>query len=98
MDRLHKSADYINDNPDMTEKEKSSSIQKIINKASKAPSKAKKDEVKVVVARGTNRGVKGRPSGVGKGRYKIVDARGKKEVRAAKRVAKAAKGKGGRRK
>jgi AdoMet-dependent rRNA methyltransferase SPB1 len=93
LDRLTKSADYINENPDMSEKEKSSSIAKLVAKASRNPTKAKKDMTKVVVARGINKGNVGRPKGV-KGRYKMVDSRMKKEVRAAKRVARAAKGKG----
>ena len=67
--RMQKSADYINDNADMSEKEKSSSIAKLMAKAAKDP-KAKKREVKLVVAKGSNKGNKGRPSGV-KGRYKV---------------------------
>ncbi len=39
-----------------------------------------KKEVKLVVAKGGNKGVKGRPKGV-KGRYTMVDSRMKKEVR-----------------
>ncbi|KAI9608923.1 hypothetical protein H4Q26_005117 [Puccinia striiformis f. sp. tritici PST-130] len=43
-----------------------------------------KSDIKIVVAKGANRGQKGRPRGV-KGRYKMVDARGRKELRAQKR-------------
>ena len=53
----------------------------------KAKKKKPRAEPKVVVARGVNKGVKGRPKGV-KGRYKIVDPRMKKEMRAMKRIAK----------
>jgi len=65
---MQKNAEVINENADMTEKEKSSSIAKLVNKASKDPKK--KSEVKVVVAKGPNKGNKGRPAGV-KGRYKV---------------------------
>jgi AdoMet-dependent rRNA methyltransferase SPB1 len=54
---------------------------------SKAAKKKPKMQVKVVVARGGNKGIAGRPRGV-KGRYKIVDARLKKDVRGEKRAAK----------
>ena len=37
-----------------------------------------------MVARGANRGIKGRPKGT-KGRYRMVDPRMKKELRAQKR-------------
>ena len=51
----------------------------------KAKGKKTMDEKpKLVVARGSAKGVKGRPKGV-KGRYKIVDKRMKKEILAQKR-------------
>jgi AdoMet-dependent rRNA methyltransferase SPB1 len=43
------------------------------------------------VARGGNRGIKSRPKGT-KGKYKMVDARLKKDVRGEKRAAKKRKG------
>jgi AdoMet-dependent rRNA methyltransferase SPB1 len=55
--------------------------------------KKPKQSVKLVVAKGGNRGIPGRPRGL-KGKYKIVDARLKKDVRAEKRAAR--KGKKGR--
>lgn len=76
----------------MSEKEKAKTIGKLIARASKT-TKPKQD-VKVVVARGANRGVKGRPKGV-KGRYKMVDGVMKKERRAEKRRDKKAKKKSG---
>ncbi|KAI8375299.1 Spb1 C-terminal domain-containing protein [Choanephora cucurbitarum] len=79
--KAQKKATDIADNPDMSEKEKAKNIGKLIARATK--SKPKKD-VKVVVAKGANRGVKGRPKGV-KGRYKMVDGVMKKERRAEKR-------------
>lgn len=76
--RLHKSADFINENPDMSEKEKAASINKLMAKAASGGSgKKPKAETKLVVAKGNNRGLKGRPKGV-KGRYKMVDTRMKK--------------------
>ena len=53
---------------------------------SRASKKKPKTKVTDVVARGFNKG-KGRPGGT-KGRYKMVDARMKKDVRAEKRLAK----------
>ncbi|KAG0232851.1 AdoMet-dependent rRNA methyltransferase spb1 [Actinomortierella wolfii] len=86
--KLQKKADAINETEDISEKEKSASIAKLLAKASK---KKPKKEITLVVARGSNKGNKGRPKGV-KGRYKMVDSRMKKELRAAKRIAKASKG------
>lgn len=94
LEKAKRKATDIADNPDMSEKEKATSIGKLLQRATKA--KPKKD-VKVVVAKGSNRGVQGRPKGV-KGRYKMVDSRMKKETRALKRIAKKNKKNGGRRK
>lgn len=87
MQKAQQKANDIADNPDLTEKEKVQTINRIISRAGK--SKPKK-EVKLVVAKGSNRGIKGRPTGV-KGRYKMVDRRMKKEIRAEKRRAKKSK-------
>ncbi|KAI0408229.1 rRNA methyltransferase [Xylaria palmicola] len=84
LEKLKKKSDLLANEEGMTEKEKSESIAKLLSKARK---KAPKRSVKVVVARGANRGIQGRPKGV-KGRYKIVDSRMKKEMRAQKRIAK----------
>lgn len=81
LERAQKKAEAIAENEDLTEKEKAQNINRLIARATK--SKPKK-EVKLVVARGANRGIKGRPNGV-KGRYKMVDRRMKKELRAKKR-------------
>ncbi|KAI9733206.1 MAG: AdoMet-dependent rRNA methyltransferase spb1 [Claussenomyces sp. TS43310] len=84
LEKLRKKSAMLNEEEGMTEKEKANSIIKLMSKAAK---KRPKREVKVVVARGGNRGIAGRPRGV-KGKYKIVDARLKKDVRAEKRIAK----------
>ncbi|KAF4633352.1 hypothetical protein G7Y89_g4763 [Cudoniella acicularis] len=84
LEKLRKKSALLQDEEGMTEKEKASSIMKLMSKAAK---KRPKQQVKVVVARGGNRGIAGRPRGV-KGKYKIVDARLKKDVRGEKRAAK----------
>ncbi|KAG0205363.1 AdoMet-dependent rRNA methyltransferase spb1 [Mortierella sp. GBA30] len=89
--KIQKKADAINETDDISEKEKSIGIAKLLAKAAGAKNKKPKKEVKLVVAKGQNRGAKGRPKGV-KGRYKMVDSRMKKELRATKRIAKKAKG------
>lgn len=68
----------------MSEKEKASSIAKLMSSAAR---KNKRAPIKVVKAAGLNRGISGRPKGV-KGRYKMVDPRMKKEMRALKKIAK----------
>lgn len=83
IEKLRKKSALLADDEGMTEKDKAQTITKMMAKAAK---RKPKQQVKVVVARGLNKG-QGRPRGV-KGRYKIVDARLKKDVRAQKRVAK----------
>ncbi|KAF9926237.1 AdoMet-dependent rRNA methyltransferase spb1 [Modicella reniformis] len=86
--KIQKKADAINETDDISEKQKSIGITKLLAKAgSKKPKKA----VQLVVAKGGNKGNKGRPKGV-KGRYKMVDSRMKKELRATKRISKKVKG------
>ncbi|KAK4192893.1 putative adoMet-dependent rRNA methyltransferase [Podospora australis] len=84
LEKLKKKADLLAGDEGLSEKEKASSIAKLISAASK---KKRKAPVKVVKAAGANRALQGRPRGV-KGRYKMVDPRMKKEMRALKRVAK----------
>ena len=84
LEKLRKKSALLADDADMTEKDKAQMITKMMSKAAR---RQPKREVKVVVAQGGNRGIKGRPRGV-KGRYKIVDARLKKDARAEKRLAK----------
>ncbi|KAI1025356.1 hypothetical protein LB504_012629, partial [Fusarium proliferatum] len=84
LEKLKKKSELLNNDENMTEKEKADSISRLISRAAKKP---KKQAAKLVVARGLNRGIKGRPAGT-KGRYRIVDARQKKELRAQKRIAK----------
>ncbi|GAA5923831.1 hypothetical protein JCM3775_000520 [Rhodotorula graminis] len=88
LEKARNKAQGINDDEDngLTEKEKAASIAKVLAKSGGA-AKVKRPEKKVVVARGANRGIKGRPKGV-KGKYKMADPRMKKEVRALKRIAK----------
>ncbi|KAJ2891484.1 AdoMet-dependent rRNA methyltransferase spb1 [Coemansia aciculifera] len=77
---VQKKAESVIANDDMTEAEKARSIDRMIKRATKAKPKEK---VTLVVARNANRGLKGRPKGV-KGKYKMVDPRMKKELRAKK--------------
>ncbi|KAI9051584.1 hypothetical protein LZ554_004628 [Drepanopeziza brunnea f. sp. 'monogermtubi'] len=84
LEKLRKKSALLQDEEGMTEKEKATSIAKLMSKAAK---KKPKQQIKVVVARGNNKAIAGRPRGV-KGKYKIVDARLKKDVRGEKRAAK----------
>lgn len=84
LEKLMKKSALLNEDENMTEKEKANNIAKMMSKAAK---KKPRKQVKVVVASGANRGIAGRPRGV-KGKYKIVDARLKKDVRGEKRAAK----------
>ncbi|KAI0068377.1 FtsJ-domain-containing protein [Artomyces pyxidatus] len=83
LEKAMKKAEGVTQTDDMTEREKAQQVEKLMRKGL---SKGKKDkkEVKLVVAKGANRGLKGRPKGV-KGRYTMVDSRMKKELRAKRR-------------
>ena len=84
LEKLRKKSALVADEAGISEKDKAQNIAKLMNKAVK---RKPKQQVKLVVARGGNRGISGRPRGV-KGRYKIVDPRLKKDSRAQKRLAK----------
>ena len=84
LEKLRKKSALVADDEAISEKDKAQNIAKLMSKAAK---KKPKQQVKLVVAKGNNRGISGRPKGV-KGKYKIVDARLKKDVRAEKRLAK----------
>jgi len=73
-----KKAEGVTNTNDLTEREKAQQVEKLMRKG--LAKGRKKKEVKVVVAKGVHRGLKGRPKGV-KGRYVMVDSRMKKEVR-----------------
>lgn len=77
FEKALKKAEGVNETSDMTEREKAKQIEKLMQKGT---TKKAKKEVKVVVAKGAHKGLKGRPKGV-KGRYVMVDSRMKKEVR-----------------
>ena len=77
LEKAMKKAEGVNETSDMTEREKAKQIEKLMEKGMKKGKQRK--EVKVVVAKGAHKGLKGRPKGV-KGRYVMVDSRMKKEV------------------
>lgn len=83
LEKLRKKSALVADDEGISEKDKAQNIAKMMNKSTK---KKPKQQVKLVVAKGGNRGISGRPRGV-KGKYKIVDARLKKDVRADRRLA-----------
>ncbi|PLB42051.1 rRNA methyltransferase spb1 [Aspergillus candidus] len=83
LEKLRKKSALLADDEALSERDKSQAISKLMSKAAK---KKPKQQVKLVVAKGTNRGISGRPRGV-KGKYKIVDSRMKKDLRAQKRLA-----------
>jgi AdoMet-dependent rRNA methyltransferase SPB1 len=88
LEKAMKKAQGVNDQADMSEREKAQQIEKVMRKG--ASSGKKRKETKVVVAKGAHKGIQGRPKGV-KGRYQMVDARMRKENRAKKRKEKANK-------
>ncbi|PVZ99486.1 hypothetical protein BB558_004429 [Smittium angustum] len=88
MAKLKSKAESLANNEDMTEAEKAKNIEKLMKSNIKKLAN-KKRKISVVVAKGGNKALKGRPKGT-KGRYKMVDSRLKKDARAIK-----AKGKKG---
>jgi AdoMet-dependent rRNA methyltransferase SPB1 len=86
MEKLRKKSALLLEDEGISEKDKASAITRMMSRAAKKSGKPK-EKAKLVVARGVNRAIAGRPRGV-KGRYKIVDPRLKKDVRAEKRLKK----------
>ncbi|EPY50738.1 rRNA methyltransferase Spb1 [Schizosaccharomyces cryophilus OY26] len=84
MQNVAKKAEGITESGEMTEGEKSKEISRLMSRAMKAKPKQK---ATLVVAKGANRGIQSRPKGV-KGKYKMVDSRMKKDLRAQKRLEK----------
>jgi AdoMet-dependent rRNA methyltransferase SPB1 len=86
LEKLRKKSALLLEDEGISEKDKASAITRMMSRAAKKSGKPK-EKAKLVVARGVNRAIAGRPRGV-KGRYKIVDPRLKKDVRAEKRLKK----------
>jgi AdoMet-dependent rRNA methyltransferase SPB1 len=84
LEKLKKKSAMLVEDEGMSEGDKARTIAKMMARAAK---KKPKRSVKVVVARGGNRGISGRPKGT-KGKYKMVDKRMKTDVRAQKRLKK----------
>ncbi|OJD27709.1 AdoMet-dependent rRNA methyltransferase spb1 [Blastomyces percursus] len=84
LEKLRKKSALLAEDEALSEKDKAQTIARMISRAMK---KKPKQNVKLVVAKGANKGISGRPRGV-KGKYKIVDSRMKKDIRAEKRLAK----------
>ena len=84
LEKLRKKSALVADDEAMSEKDKAQNIARMMSKSTKTKPRQR---VKLVVAKGGNRGISGRPRGV-KGKYKIVDPRLKKDVRAERRLAK----------
>lgn len=81
IEKALKKAEGVTNTSDLTEREKAQQVEKLMRKG--LAKGRKKKEVKVVVAKGVHKGLKGRPKGV-KGRYVMVDSRMRKELRARK--------------
>ena len=84
LEKLKRKSALLVEDEGISEADKAKTLARMISRATK---KKPKRQVKVVVAKGGNKGIAGRPKGV-KGRYKIVDPRLKKDARAEKRLKK----------
>jgi AdoMet-dependent rRNA methyltransferase SPB1 len=84
LEKLKRKSALLAESEDVSEKDKANNISKIMARAGK--SKKRKPVQVIVAGKGKHRG-QGRPGGV-KGKYKMVDARLKKDVRAEKRLKK----------
>jgi AdoMet-dependent rRNA methyltransferase SPB1 len=76
LEKALRKAEGVTKTTELTEREKAQQVEKLMRRGL---AKNKKKEVKVVVAKGVHKGLKGRPKGV-KGRYVMVDPRMRKEV------------------
>ncbi|KAH3663318.1 hypothetical protein OGAPHI_005308 [Ogataea philodendri] len=91
LEKIKKKSDLIADDDSKSELDKAKEIQALASKLGKK--KKTKPKTTLVVARGSHKGVSGRPRGV-KGKYKMVDGVMKNEMRALKRIEKKHKKKG----
>ena len=82
LEKVRKKAGIVAEEEGISEGDKAKNVAKLMARAAR---KKPKQKVNVVVAKGGNRGISGRPRGT-KGKYKMVDARLKKDVRAMKRI------------
>ncbi|QPG76004.1 hypothetical protein FOA43_003390 [Brettanomyces nanus] len=82
--QIKRKSESILEDGTKTESDKASEIQRVMKKMTK---KQDKPNVTMVVARGQNRGLQGRPHGI-RGKYKMVDGVMKHEMRAQKRIEK----------
>lgn len=85
IEKLKKKSDLINEDGAKSESDKASEILSLMRKMTKK--QKTRPRATLVVARGSNRGLSGRPKGV-KGKYKMVDGVMKNEQRQLKRIAK----------
>lgn len=91
LEKLRKKSSMLMEDEGVSEGDKARTVMKMLARAAKAGKQTPR-KTTVVFAGGGNRGVKGRPGGT-KGRYKMVDKRLKKDVRAEKRLKKKIGGK-----
>ncbi|CAH6718844.1 adoMet-dependent rRNA methyltransferase Spb1p [[Candida] jaroonii] len=85
LEKLKKKSDLINEDGAKSERDKAEEISKLMRKLTKK--QQVKPKVTLVVAKGSNKRLSGRPRGV-KGKYKMVDGTMKNEQRALKRITK----------